>query len=291
MFKGSIPALITPFRDQKVDFKSYDDLVERQIENGSGALVPCGTTGESATLSHEEHRAVVKRCVELTKGRVPIIAGCGSNSTHEAIELVRFAKETGADAALTVAPYYNKPDQAGLLAHFTAIANAVELPIFLYNVPSRTMSDIQPETVAKLSQHPNIIGIKDATGDLARVTKHKENCADGFILLSGDDPSAVGFNAMGGQGCISVSANVAPKLLSDIHAACLAGDFARARELEAKAYLLHRSLFLSPSPGPTKYALSKLGFCEPDIRLPLLTPEAGVRAEVEAAMKHAGVMG
>lgn len=290
MFKGSIPALVTPFSNGNVDFDAFDRLVERQIEAGSGALVPCGTTGESATLSHEEHRAVVERCVKITRGRVPIIAGCGSNSTREAIELVSFAKSVGADAALTVCPYYNKPDQAGLQAHFEAIANAVELPLFLYNVPSRTMSDILPETVAAVSQHPNVIGIKDATGDLARVTRHKENCADGFILISGDDPSAVGFNAMGGDGCISVSANVAPELLAQIHAAALSGDYGRASELEAKAYKLHRALFLSPSPGPAKYALSRLGLCEPDIRLPLLPPSDAVKAEIDDAMRLAGVL-
>ena len=290
MFKGSIPALITPFRDNAVDFKAFDVLVERQIEAGSGALVPCGTTGESATLSHDEHRAVVKRCVEIVAGRVPVIAGCGSNSTAEAIGLVAFAKEVGADAALTVCPYYNRPDQRGLEAHFTEIANNVELPLFLYNVPSRTSSDIQPETVAALSKHPNIIAIKDATGDLPRVTKHLNMCADGFIQVSGDDPSAIGYNAMGGQGCISVTANVAPKLMADIQAASLAGDFAKARELEAMVYQLHRALFLSPSPGPTKYALSLLGLCTPEIRLPLLTPGDAVRAEVEAAMKVAGLL-
>ncbi len=290
MFKGSIPALITPFKGGTVDFDAFDALVERQIEAGSGALVPCGTTGESATLSHEEHRAVVERCVQVTKGRVPIIAGCGSNSTREAIELVSFAKKVGADAALTVCPYYNRPNQEGLAAHFTEIANSVQLPIFIYNVPSRTSSDILPDTIAGLSAHPNIIGIKDATGDLARVTTHKENCQEGFIQLSGDDPSAVGYVAMGGAGCISVSANVAPKLMADIHAAALSGDFKTSQALEAKAYKLHRALFLSPSPGPSKYALSKLGFCDPDIRLPLLQPGEQVRDEVDAAMKHAGVL-
>lgn len=290
MFKGSIPALITPFKDGEVDFETFDRLVERQINAGSGALVPCGTTGESATLSHDEHRQVVERCIKVTKGRVPVIAGCGSNSTREAIELVQFAKKTGADAALTVAPYYNRPDQRGLKAHFTAIADAVELPLILYNVPSRTASDIAPETVAELSQHPNILGIKDATGDLTRVTRHKANCAVGFVLLSGDDPSAIGFNAMGGQGCISVTANVAPKLMADLHAASLSGDLATARALEAKVFELHKTLFLSPSPGPTKYALSKLGLCERDIRLPLLTPEPHVEARIDAAMRAAGVL-
>lgn len=290
MFKGSIPALVTPFKGGEVDFDAFEVLVERQIAAGSGALVPCGTTGESATLSHEEHRAVVKRCVEVVKGRVPVIAGAGSNSTREAIGLVEFAKEVGADAALTVCPYYNKPDQAGLAAHFTKIADTVQLPLILYNVPGRTISDIQPETVAKLSSHPNILGIKDATGDLPRVTRHLNQCVDDFILLSGDDPSAVGFVAMGGVGCISVTANVAPELMAQLHTACEAGDFAKARELEGKVYLLHKALFMSPSPGPTKYALSVMGLCEPTIRLPLLPPNEGVQQEILAAMRHAGLV-
>ena len=290
MFKGSIPALVTPFRDGQVDFKAFEALVERQIEAGSGALVPCGTTGESATLSHEEHRTVVERCVQIVKGRVPIIAGCGSNSTREAIELVAHAKKVGADAALTVCPYYNRPDQRGLYAHFSAIADAVQLPLILYNVPSRTASDILPETVAALSALPNVMGIKDATGDLARATRHLQECADGFVLLSGDDPSAIGFYAQGGVGCISVTANVVPELMAKIHAACLAGDFATARELEGKVYLLHRALFRSPSPGPSKYALSRLGLCDPEIRLPLLSPPDDVKAEIDGAMRHAGVL-
>ena len=289
MFKGSIPALVTPFKDNQVDFAAFEALVERQIEAGAGALVPCGTTGESATLSHEEHRAVVERCVQVVKGRIPIIAGCGSNSTTEAIGLVEFAKKVGADAALTVCPYYNRPDQRGLYAHFEAISKSVELPIFIYNVPSRTSSDIQPETVIELSKLPNIIGIKDATGELSRTTRHFRECKEGFIQLSGDDPSAIGFNALGGQGCISVSANVAPKLMADIQKATLAGDFATAKELEGKAYKLHRALFRSSSPGPTKYALSTLGLCEPDIRLPLMGPDESVKAEVVEAMKFAGV--
>lgn len=290
MFKGSIPALITPFKGDEVDFDAFEALVERQIAAGSGALVPCGTTGESATLSHEEHRAVVKRCVEIVRGRVPVIAGCGSNSTREAIGLVEHAKAVGADAALTVCPYYNKPDQAGMHAHFSKIADSVELPLILYNVPGRTMSDIQPETVASLSKHPNILGIKDATGDLTRVPKHLNECVEGFIQLSGDDPSAIGYVAMGGVGCISVTANVAPDQMAKLHAACEAGDFAAARAIEAKVYELHRALFLSPSPGPTKYALSVLGLCEARIRLPLLPPNESVKEEIEAAMRHAGLI-
>lgn len=290
MFKGSIPALVTPFRDGNVDFNAFDALVERQIAAGSGALVPCGTTGESATLSHEEHRAVVERCVQVTKGRVPIIAGCGSNSTKEAIELVKFAKTVGADAALTVCPYYNRPDQAGLKAHFEAIANAVELPLILYNVPSRTASDLAPETLGELAKHPNVLGIKDATGDLGRVPHHKDLCFDGFVLLSGDDPTSIAFNAMGGQGVISVTANVAPEAMAKLQAATLSGDFETARQIEATLYNLHAALFKSPSPGPTKYALSTLGLCSDEIRLPLLGPSDAVKTEIDAAMKRAGVL-
>ena len=291
MFQGSIPALITPFKGHDVDFDAFEKLVERQIKAGSGAVVPCGTTGESATLSHEEHRAVIERCVDIVRGRVPIIAGCGSNSTAEAIGLVKHAKKVGADAALTVCPYYNRPDQEGMAAHFTAIAEAVQMPLVLYNVPSRTSSDIQPETVAELSRHPNIIGIKDATGDLGRVTKHRHQCEEGFVLLSGDDPSAVGFNSMGGNGCISVTANVAPELMANLQKACQADEYDKAREIEKQVYQLHRALFRSPSPGPTKYALSLLGLCEPTIRLPLLSPSSEVKAEIEAAMKVAGLLG
>lgn len=290
MFKGSIPALVTPFKDNKVDFVAFEALVERQIKAGSGALVPCGTTGESATLSHEEHRAVVERCVEIVRGRVPVIAGCGSNSTREAIGLVEHAKKVGADAALTVCPYYNRPDQEGLYAHFSAIADAVEMPLVLYNVPSRTASDMSSETLARLSKHPNIVGIKDATGDLPRMTRHLNECQEGFIFLSGDDPSAIGYIAMGGHGCISVTANVAPELMAKLHAAAAAGDFAEARAIEAKVYTLHKALFLSPSPGPSKYALSKLGLCEPGIRLPLLSPNAAVCEDIETAMRAAGVL-
>ncbi|MAK62211.1 MAG: 4-hydroxy-tetrahydrodipicolinate synthase [Ponticaulis sp.] len=290
MFKGSIPALVTPFRNDEVDYETYKKLVDRQIEAGSGALVPCGTTGESATLSHKEHYAIIEHCVESVAGRVPIIAGCGSNSTAEAIGLVSHAKRVGADAALTVCPYYNRPDQDGLYAHFSAIADAVEMPLILYNVPSRTSSDIAPETVARLSQHPNIVGIKDATGDLARVTRHLNECAEGFVLLSGDDPSAIGFTAMGGQGCISVTANVVPDLMADLHTACLSGDFETARAIEARVYPLHKALFRSPSPGPAKYALSVLGLCEPTIRLPLLSPKPEIREEIEAAMRQADIL-
>ena len=291
MFKGSIPALVTPFKNNTIDRDRFVALVERQIELGSSGLVPVGTTGESATLSHEEHRLVVSLCIETTKGRVPIIAGCGSNSTNEAIGLVEFAKESGADAALVVCPYYNRPDQDGLEAHFTAINNAVDLPIFIYNVPSRTVSDISPETVGRLAKLPNIIGMKDATGDLSRVTQHRLLAGEDFIQLSGDDPSALGHRAMGGAGCISVTANVAPDLNAQMHAAAASGDFAKARGIELKLIKLHTDLFVSPSPGPAKYAMSKLGLCEPDIRLPLSPPDAEARKIVDAALMHAGLGG
>ena len=287
MFKGSIPALVTPFKNNALDHDLYVALVERQIISGSSALVPVGTTGESATLSHEEHRKVVSLCIEAAQGRVPVIAGCGSNSTQEAIGLVEYAKQAGADAALVVCPYYNRPDQAGLEAHFRAINDAVQLPIFIYNVPGRTVSDIEPETVGRLAKLPNIIGIKDATGDLPRVTQHRLLAGEDFIQLSGDDPSALGHRAMGGAGCISVTANVAPAENAAMHAAVDAGDFAKARAIELKLIGLHKNLFASPSPGPTKYAMSKLGLCSPDVRLPIIPPDERAQAMVDAALAAA----
>lgn len=289
MFHGSIPALVTPFKNNALDRDGYVALIERQIKSGSSALVPVGTTGESATLSHEEHRDVVRLCIETAKGRVPVIAGCGSNSTAEAIGLADFAKTVGADAALVVCPYYNRPDQAGLEAHFTAINEAVQLPIFIYNVPTRTSSDILPETVGRLAKLPNIIGIKDASGDLARVTQHRLLAGETFIQLSGDDPSALGHRAMGGAGCISVTANVAPELNAAMHKAASDGDFATARSIELKLIRLHKDLFASPSPGPTKYALSKLGLCQPEVRSPITMPDADARRLVDQALAAAGL--
>ena len=289
MFQGSIPALVTPFRDGVVDRDAFKALVERQIKEGSSALVPCGTTGESATLSLEEHEAVVEFCVEITRGRVPIIAGAGSNDTQAGIRLVRHAKTVGADAALVVAPYYNRPNQEGLFRHFWAIADAVQLPLVLYNVPSRTSCDLLPETVGRLSQHPNIVGIKDATGDLGRVALHRELCGPDFILLSGDDVTALGFNAHGGTGCISVTANVAPRMFADLQAATLKGDYAAARALNDKLAPLHKALFTDPSPGPTKYALSRLGLCSEEIRSPLFPAADYSRKAVDRALAHAGI--
>lgn len=289
MFKGSIPALVTPFKDDKLDRDTYVALIERQISAGSSGLVPVGTTGESATLSHEEHRETVGLCIETARGRVPVIAGCGSNSTREAIGLVEYAKQVGADAALVVCPYYNRPDEAGLEAHFRAINDAVQMPIFIYNVPARTVSDILPETVGRLAKLPNIIGIKDATGDLSRVTQHRLLAGEDFIQLSGDDPSALGHRAMGGAGCISVTANVAPALNAAMHAALDKHDYAAARDIELKLIGLHKDLFASPSPGPAKYALSKLGLCAPDVRLPIAPPDDEAKALIEAALEAAGL--
>lgn len=289
MFQGSIPALVTPFRDGVVDREAFKVLVERQIKEGSSALVPCGTTGESATLSLEEHEAVVAFCVEITRGRVPIIAGAGSNDTQAGIRLVRHAKTIGADAALVVAPYYNRPNQEGLFRHFSTIADSVQLPLVLYNVPSRTSCDLLPETVGRLSRHPNIVGIKDATGDLGRVALHRELCDPDFILLSGDDVTALGFNAHGGTGCISVTANVAPRMFADLQAATLNGDYAAARALNDKLAPLHKALFTDPSPGPTKYALSRLGLCSEEIRSPLFPAADYSRKAVDRALAHAGI--
>ena len=290
MFKGSIPALVTPFRGGKVDEDAFAQLVERQISAGAHALVPCGTTGESATLSHEEHRRVVELCVEVAQARVPVIAGAGSNSTQEAVGLVAHAKKIGADAALTVCPYYNRPGQEGLKRHFETIANSVELPLILYNVPGRTVADLEPATLGALSAHPNVMGIKDASGDLGRVAWHRDLCGDDFILLSGDDPTALGFTAMGGAGCISVTSNVAPAQNAAMHEAAMKGDFAQARRINQSLQRLHRALFLEASPAPTKFALAELGLIDPEVRSPILEVlEEETKAEIRTAMELAGV--
>ncbi|MGB3626703.1 MAG: 4-hydroxy-tetrahydrodipicolinate synthase [Henriciella sp.] len=291
MFHGSIPALVTPFKNGAVDRTTFADLVERQIEAGAGALVPCGTTGETATLSHEEHRDVVSLCIEVAAGRVPVIAGAGSNSTHEAIGLVQHAKDAGADAALCVCPYYNRPDQAGLEAHFRTIADTVALPIILYNVPGRTVSDVQPDTVIRLGSHPNIVGIKDATGDLARVSLHAAGLeGEQFVQICGEDPVTLGYRAMGGTGCISVTSNVAPEQMVKMHAAMDESDLATARDIEKKFIALHKALFFSPSPGPAKYALAKLGLCSDETRLPIVGPDEATRRRIDAAMEIAGLI-
>ncbi|RHW16420.1 4-hydroxy-tetrahydrodipicolinate synthase [Sphingomonas gilva] len=292
MFSGSIPALVTPFRGRAFDEAAYRDLVEWQIAEGSSALVPCGTTGESATLSFEEHFAVVRVCVDQAKGRVPVIAGCGSNDTAVAIRNTEEAKAAGADAGLLVPPYYNRPNQEGIYRHFEAIADACDLPLVLYNVPARTVTDIQPETVARIvADIPSVVGIKDATGDLARVSRHRESCGTDFCQLSGNDDLGLAFMAMGGRGCISVSANVAPRLCADFYAAALAGDYARALELQDKLFPLHAALFTDASPGPVKYALNRVRPDFPaDLRLPMTPPSEASRKVVDAALAHAGLI-
>ena len=291
MFRGSIPALATPFCDDLIDEAAFRDFIEWQIAEGSHGLVPVGTTGESATLSFEEHHRAVRICVEHAAGRVPVIAGCGSNSTRIAMAHVKAAEEIGADAALVVLPYYNRPNQEGLIAHFTALAEASELPIIVYNVPSRTVTDISVETLARLAELPNIVGIKDASGQLGRVSAQRLACGEDFVQLSGNDDQTLGFMAMGGVGAISVTANVAPRLCADFQNACLTGDWAAALKLQDRLYPLHAALFSDASPGPTKYALSKVrpGF-SPALRLPMTPPSEASRSAVDAALEHAGLL-
>jgi 4-hydroxy-tetrahydrodipicolinate synthase len=291
MFSGSIPALVTPFTAGRVDPATIRDLVEWQIAEGSSALVPCGTTGEVATLNSEEHRQVIETVVEAASGRVPVIAGCGTYSTAASIERVRLAKEIGADAALVVVPYYNKPSQAGLAAHFRAIAESCDLPIVVYNVPSRTVADISVETLAEIAKLPNIVAVKDATGNLARVTAQRLACGTDFVQLSGNDDMALGFNAMGGVGCISVTANVAPRLCADFQKATLERDWDKALELQDRLYPLHAAMFADASPGPAKYALSRVrpGF-PTELRLPLTEPSDAAKRAVDAALEHAGLL-
>jgi 4-hydroxy-tetrahydrodipicolinate synthase len=291
MFRGSIPALVTPFRDELFAEDDYRSFVDWQVTEGSHGLVPCGTTGESATLSGDEHRRVVAACVETAAGRVPVIAGCGSNNTAHAIELTRSAKAAGADAALHVPPYYNRPNQEGVYAHLAAVAEAVDLPIVLYNVPARTVTDIAVDTMARLARIANIVAVKDATGNLARVSAQRLACGPDFVQLSGNDDMALGFSAMGGLGCISVSANVAPRLCADFQEACLSGDWARALELQDRLYPLHAALFTDASPGPVKYALSRVrpGF-PADLRLPMTPASHASRRAVDEALSHAGLV-
>ncbi len=289
-FYGSIPALITPFRNGIVDERAFQTLVERQVSEGSHALVPCGTTGESATLSLQEHIRVVELCVEAAAGKVPVIAGAGSNNTAHAIELARAVKNADADAALVVAPYYNKPSQDGLVAHFAAINDAVDIPIVVYNVPGRTVTDISVETMGRLAKLSHVVGLKDASADLSRVTRHRAVCGAGFIQLSGEDPSAIGFNAEGGKGCISVTANVAPKLCAQLQEATLRGDFEAARSIDDKLAPLHKAMFCEPSPAPAKYACSLLGLCSEELRLPLVPCTERAKAQVREAMTHAGLI-
>ena len=293
MFSGSIPALVTPFRDGAFDEKAFRRLVDWQIDNGSKALVPCGTTGEASTLSNAEHHRVIEVCVEQAAGRVPIIAGCGSNDTMNARLHMNFSRKTGATAALCVAPYYNRPSQAGLIAHFSFLAENSALPIVLYNVPGRTVTDLLPETVCELvNRFPDrIVGIKDASGDLSRVTDHRMGIEGKFCQLSGDDELALPFNAAGGVGCISVTANVAPALCAEFQAACAANDLEKARELNDRLYPLHYAMFDDASPGPVKYALSCVhDYVTDELRLPLVPCNAEARAAVDAALEHAGLV-
>jgi 4-hydroxy-tetrahydrodipicolinate synthase len=291
MFFGSIPALVTPFSGGRVAEDTFAEFVEWQITEGSNALVPCGTTGESATLNRDEHREVIAHVVTVAKGRVPVIAGCGSYSTDVAIEMVRASADVGADAVLVVVPYYNKPSQAGVAAHFTAIADASPLPIVVYNVPSRTVADISVETLAQVAKHPRIVAIKDATGNLARVSAQRLACGEEFVQLSGNDDMALGFNAMGGVGCISVTANVAPRLCSDFQMAMRKGRWDDAVKLQDRLYPLHAALFSDASPGPTKYALSRVKNTFPtDLRLPLVEASDASKRAVDAALEHAGVI-
>jgi 4-hydroxy-tetrahydrodipicolinate synthase len=292
MFTGSIPALVTPFRDGSFDEAAFRKLVDWQIESGSSALVPCGTTGENSTLSNAEHHRVIEVCLEQAAGRVPVIAGCGSNDTMNALLHMNFSKKSGAAAALLVAPYYNRPSQAGLLAHFSYLAEHCDLPIVLYNVPARTVTDIKPETVCELARRfpQRIIGIKDASGDLSRVTDHRMGIGPDFCQLSGDDELALPHYAAGGVGCISVTANVAPKLCAEFQAACAAGDLASARALNDQLYPLHYAMFEDASPGPVKYALSRVhDWIADELRLPLVPCDENARRAVDAALVHAGV--
>jgi 4-hydroxy-tetrahydrodipicolinate synthase len=290
MFSGSIPALVTPFIDGRVAEDTFRQLVEWQVAEGSSALVPCGTTGETATLTSDEHRRVVGLAVEAAAGRVPVIAGCGSYSTAATIEKMRVAEEVGASGALVVVPYYNKPSQAGIAAHYRALVEASTLPIVVYNVPSRTVADISVETLAEVAALNSVVGVKDATGNLARVTAQRLACGQDFCQLSGNDDMALGFNAMGGVGCISVTANVAPRLCADFQKATVDRDWDRALELQDRLYPLHAALFSDASPGPAKYALSRVRPDFPtELRLPLTEPSAASKKAVDAALAHAGL--
>ncbi|HEX3672948.1 MAG TPA: 4-hydroxy-tetrahydrodipicolinate synthase [Rhizomicrobium sp.] len=287
--RGSIPALITPFRDGKVDEAAFRKFVQWQIAEGSHGLVPCGTTGESPTLSHAEHRRVIEMCVEEANGRVPVIAGAGSNSTEEALSLTRHARDVGADAVLSVTGYYNRPTQEGLYRHYATIAEAVDIPILVYNIPGRAVVEISVETMARLSKIANVIGVKDATANLARPSRERLACGEDWRLISGEDPTALGYMAHGGHGCISVTANVAPKLCAMFQSACMHGTFDIALQFQDRLMPLHDALFSEPSPGPAKYAVSQLGFCTGDVRLPMMAATEVARARVREAMAMAGL--
>lgn len=289
-FKGSFPALVTPFKDGVVDEAAFRAFVEWQIENGSHGVVPVGTTGESPTLSHKEHDRVIEICVDQVKGRVPVIAGAGSNSTEEAIGFSKHAEKVGADALLIVTPYYNKPTQEGLYQHFKAINDAVGIPIFIYNIPARSVIDMSVETMARLYELKNIVGVKDATANMVRASMQRQAMGPDFIQLSGEDATALGFNAHGGHGCISVTANVAPRLCADMQEACLKGDYTTALKIQDRLLPLHNALFIETNPSPVKYAASVLGLMEDTVRLPMLTVSESTKKTVRAAMVHAGLI-
>jgi len=290
MFKGSFPALVTPLKNGEVDLDTLARLVEWHIAEGSHGLVPVGTTGESPTLSHGEHETVVAEVVRAAAGRIPVIAGTGSNNTREAIRFMRHAESVGADAALVVTPYYNKPTQAGLVAHFTAVHDCCELPIIIYNIPGRSAVDMLPDTMGQLAQMPRIVGVKDATGDIARVSAQRTTCGKDFAQISGEDATAHGFNAQGGVGVISVTANVAPRLVAQVQEATLAGDYATALELQDRLMPLHRAIFFEPGLVGVKYAMSRLGLCSDEVRLPLVGLSDPAKALVEDGLRHAGLI-
>ena len=290
MFRGSMPALVTPFRNGQVDFDTLKRLVEWHIAEGSHAIVPVGTTGESPTLSHDEHKQVIEVVVQTVAKRIPVIAGAGSNNTIEGIDLIRHAEKAGADAALVVTPYYNKPTQRGLIAHYTALHDACALPIVIYNIPGRSVIDMTPETMGELAKLPRIVGVKDATGRIERVSQQRAACGPDFIQLSGEDATALGFNAHGGTGCISVTANVAPRLCAEFQEATLAGDYAKALAYQDRLMPLHEAIFIEPGLAGAKYGLSRLGLCSEEVRLPLTGLLAATKARIDAAMRHAGLV-
>jgi 4-hydroxy-tetrahydrodipicolinate synthase len=289
-FRGSFTALVTPFKNGSVDEKAFRELVDWQIAEGTNGLVPVGTTGESPTLSHDEHKKVVEWCVDQARGRVPVVAGAGSNSTKEAIDLAQHAEASGADAVLVVTPYYNKPTQDGLYAHYKAINDAIGIPILIYNIPGRSVIDMSVDTMRQLYELKNIAGVKDATANMARVSQQRATMGEDFNQLSGEDITALGFMAHGGHGCISVTSNVAPRLCAEFQAACLKGDFAAALKLQDKLALLHTNLFVETSPAPIKYALSLIGKCANTLRLPMVPATEKAEAAVRQAMVHAGLV-
>ena len=289
-FRGSFTALVTPFQNGTIDEKAFRALVVRQIDEGTNGLVPVGTTGESPTLSHDEHKQVVEWCIAEARGRVPVIAGAGSNSTREAIDLAQHAEKAGADAVLVVTPYYNKPTQEGLYQHFKAVNDAVGIPIIIYNIPSRSVIDMSVDTMKRLFDLKNIAGVKDATASMVRVSQQREALGPDFTQLSGEDATALGFMAHGGHGCISVTANVAPRLCAEFQNACLRGDYGTALKLQDKLMPLHQSLFVETNPSPAKYALSVLGKCADTVRLPMVTLSEKSKATVRGAMVHAGLI-